>query len=97
MKNLKMNIRHLLVLLTFVTLTSCEYGRQAEEQMNKFNTQVKDLDSMVDEGIEKISEIDSILPKSSKRLKEADTLIKNAASTLDSLKQKVREIETILN
>lgn len=97
MKTVKINLRYLLVLLIGVMSTSCEYGRQAEEQMKKFNTQVKDLDSMVNEGIEKVSDIDSILPKTSKRLKEADTLIKDAASTLDSLKQKVRDIENILN
>lgn len=90
-------MKYFLALLIVVMSTSCEYSRQAEEQMNKLNTQVKDLDSMVSEGIEKVSEIDSIIPKTSKRLREADTLIKDATTTLDSLKQKVRDIENILN
>lgn len=87
----------LLVLLIVVLFSSCEYGRQAEQQLNELNSHVEDLDSMLDDGIEKVTELDSILPETNKRLKEADSIIKDASSTLDSLKQKVKRIENIFN
>ncbi len=92
-----MKLRYVLVLFIAILTSSCEYGRQAEDQMNKFNSQVKDLDSMVNEGIEKVSDLESILPETGKRLKKADSIIKETSSTLDSLKQKVEDIENIFN
>lgn len=86
-----------LVLLVVVLFSSCEYGRQAEQQLKEFNTQVEDLDTMINDGIEKVTELDSILPETSKRLKKADSIIKDASSTLDSLKQKADRIEKIFN
>lgn len=80
-----------------VLSTSCEYGRKAEEQLNKLNSQAEELDLMVNEGIEKITEIDSILPETSKGLKKADSIIKGASSTIDSLNQKVKDIENLFN
>lgn len=86
-----------LVLLMVVLFSSCEYGRQAEQQLNEFNSQVEDLDSMINDGIEKVTQLDSILPETNKRLRKADSIIKDASSTLDSLKQKVDRIENIFN
>lgn len=85
------------VLLMAVLISSCEYGRQAEQKLKEIDSQVGDLDSMINDGIEKVTELDSILPETNKRLKEADSIIKDASSTLDSLKKKVNRIENIFN
>ena len=94
---MKREKRYILLLLIAVLTASCEYGRQAEEQLNKFNSHAEEIDAMVNDGIEKVTDLDSILPETSKKLKEADSVINNATSTLDSLNQKVNEIENIFN
>ena len=76
---------------------SCEYGRQAEEKLSEINSQADELDALVNDGIEKVSNLDSVLPETSKKLKEADSIIKDASATLDSLNQKVNKIENIFN
>jgi len=85
------------VLLTAILLSSCEYGQQAEDQMNKFNSRVHELDSLVNDGIEKVNDLELILPETGRKLKEADSIIQNAATTLDSLNQKVNDIKNIFN
>ena len=94
-----MKFRSLFILsLMFTTLlTSCEYGRKAEEELNKLNSQAEELDAMVNAGLEKITALDSILPETQKSLKKADSLVKNASSTLDSLNKKVEGIQNIFN
>lgn len=92
-----MKTNYVLVLFLAVLLSSCEYGRQAEEQLNDINSHVEDLDKMINDGLQQVNQLDSILPQTNKRLKEADSIIQNASSTLDSLKQKVNRIENILN
>lgn len=86
-----------LVLLMVVLFSSCEYGRQAEQQLNEINSHVEDLDIMINQGIDKVTELDSILPETNKRLKKADSIIKDASSNLDSLKQRVERVENIFN
>ena len=85
------------LIMVAVLLTSCEYGRQAEEKLSDFNTRVEELDATVNEGIENISNLDSVLPETSKRLKEADSIVNDASATLDSLNQKVKDIENLFN
>lgn len=92
-----MTQKFFLVLLVVVLFSSCEYGRQAEQQLKEFDSHVKGIDSMINEGIDKVSDLDSILPETNKRLKKADSIIQNASSTLDSLKQKVDRLENIFN
>lgn len=92
--NIKFKPIYLLVLAP-ILLTSCEYGRKAEEQLNRFNSHAEELDSMVNEGIEDLSNLDSLLPETNKRLKKADSIIKNTSSTMDSLNQKVKEIKNL--
>lgn len=94
---MKMKLSYVLVVFIAMMTSSCEYGRQAEEQLNNINSQVKDLDSMVNEGIENVSDLETILPETGKKLKEADSIIKDTSSTLDSLKQKVNDIQNIFN
>lgn len=93
--NIKIRPLYLLLLLAPLFLTSCEYGRKAEEQLNRFNSHAEEFDSMVNEGIEGLSDLDSLLPETNKRLKTADSIIKNTSSTLDSLNQKVDKIKNL--
>lgn len=72
---------------------SCEYGRQAEEKLKNIITQVEELDAVMNEGIENVTNLDSILPETSKKLKETDSIINDAFAALDSLNQKVKDIE----
>lgn len=88
---------YILVLLITVLTASCEYGRKAEEQLNKFNSQAEELEVMVNGEIEKLTDLDSILPETSKRLKEADSIINDASSTLDSLNQRLNKIKNVFN
>ncbi|UJH90961.1 hypothetical protein LZ575_20130 [Antarcticibacterium sp. 1MA-6-2] len=87
----------MLVLLIGALVASCEYGRQAEEQFREINTKATELDGMVTDGLERVTNLDSILPETSKKIKEADSIINNASSTLDSLRQKADRIERIFN
>jgi len=94
-----MNIRSIFILALGIgtLLTSCEYGRKAEEELNKLNSQAKELDAMVNDGMEKISKLDSLLPQTSESLKKADSLVKDASSTLDSINKKVESIQNLFN
>lgn len=92
----QIKLKYLLLLFTIILVSSCEYGRKAEEQLSKFNSHAEDFDIRVKEGIEKAN-LDSLLPETSKKLKEADSIIKNASSTIDSLNQKMNDIENIFN
>lgn len=85
------------MMIVAVLTASCEYGRQAEEQLNEFNSQAEELEVLINEGIDKVNSLDSILPKTNERLKQADSIVKDASSNLDSLKQKVNEIQNIFN
>lgn len=89
--------QNFLIVLVVLFFSSCEYSRQAEQQLKEVNSHVEDLDVMISDGIEKVTELDSILPETNRRLKEADSIIKETSSTLDSLKQKVNRIEKIFN
>ena len=94
-----MKIKPLFILALIITtlLTSCEYGRKAEEELNKLNSQAEELDAMLNEGLEKINNLDSILPETRKSLKRADSIAKDASSTLDSLNKKVEGIQNLFN
>ena len=94
-----MNIKLTYILLLFIALlsTSCEYGRQAEEKLSEFNSKVEELDSLVNGGIEKVTDLDSILPEMGNTVKKADSIINDSSATLDSLNQKVNDIENIFN
>lgn len=92
-----MKFPYILVLFIAFISFSCEYGHQAEDQLNKLQLQTEDLDALINEGIEKVTELDTILPQTSKRLKEADSIFKDASSTLESLKQKVDDIQNLIN
>lgn len=81
-----------MVFMLAVLSISCEYGRQAEEKLKEINTQAEELDAVMNEGIENVTNLDSILPETSKKLKEADSIINDASATLDSLNQKVKDI-----
>lgn len=91
------NKSYVLILMIAVLSVSCEYGRQAEQQLNELNSQADELDALVNDGIENVSNLDSILPETSKKLKEADSIINDASSTLDSINQKVDKIENLFN
>ena len=91
----KVKVSYVLVLLIAVLSVSCEYGRQAEEQLQELDSKANELDAIINKGIEKVNDLDSILPETSKKLKEADSIINDASSTLDSLNQKVNKIENI--
>ena len=87
-----------LVLVILVAgFSSCEYGREAERQLHEINNQAEDIDAMVNEGIESVTNLDSILPETNKKLKKADSIIGDAAATLDSLNSRVEAIENIFN
>lgn len=96
---LRFKIKQNYILLIFLALAtvSCEYGRQAEEQLSDFNSKAGEFEKMVNDGIENVSALDSILPETSKKLKIADSIIDDASSTLDSLKQKADRIQNIFN
>lgn len=93
----KIKKSYVLVLLIGALVASCEYGRQAEEQLREINTKATELDGMVNDGLERVTNLDSILPETSKKIKEADSIINDASSTLDSLRQKADRIERIFN
>ena len=97
MPNIKIAKNFILVMLIGFTTVSCEYGRQAEEQLSDFNSTAGEFEKMVNDGIENVSALDSILPETSKKLKTADSIIDDASSTLDSLKQKADRIQNIFN
>lgn len=89
--------QYILIILVALLSVSCEYGRQAQDKLSEINSQADDLDKMVNDRIENVTNLDSILPESSKKLKEADSIINDASATLDSLNQKVNAIENIFN
>lgn len=93
----KIKHKYMVIIMIALLSVSCEYGRYAEEKLSEFNSQAEDLDKMVNDRLENVTELDSILPESSKKLKEADSIINDASSTLDSLNQKVQAIENIFN
>lgn len=97
MSNMKIKKSYILVLFIALITASCEYGRQAEEQLSDFNSKAGDIEKMVNDGIENVTALDSILPETSKKLKEADSIINDASATLDSLKQKADRIQNIFN
>lgn len=97
MWNIKFNRNYILLMFIALITTSCEYGRQAEEQLSEFNLKAGELEKMVNEGIENVTALDSFLPETSKKLKVADSIVNDASATLDSLKQKAERIQNIFN
>ncbi len=95
--NFKIKQNYILVMFITLITVSCEYGRQAEEQLSEFNSKAGELERLVIDEIENVSALDSILPETSKQLKKADSIINDASATLDSLKQKADRIQNIFN
>lgn len=93
----RIRVNYILVFFISLITVSCEYGRQAEEQLNEFNSKAGDFEKMVNDGIENVTALDSILPETSKKLKQADSIINDASATLDSIKQKADRIQNIFN
>ncbi|MDN3724941.1 DUF1732 domain-containing protein [Aequorivita sp. SDUM287046] len=94
---MKLKLSIILALIVGTFFTSCEYGRKAEEELNRLNSHAEELDAMLNENLEKITELDSILPETQRSLKKADSIVKDASSTLDSLNKKVEGIQNLFN
>lgn len=92
-----MKRNYILVIFIVLITASCEYGRQAEEQLSDFNSKAGELEKMVNDGLENVTALDSLLPETSKQLKKADSIMDDASATLDSLKQKADRIQNIFN
>lgn len=95
MKNI---LRHSFILLfSIIFLVSCEESRKrATDKLNELNERTEELNTAIDNGLEKIESIDSVVRKGTEQLREVDSLVTKSTSKLDSIaKEKAKAWEEL--
>ena len=90
--------RHLLVILAFSSLTSCNnLSSEVENKLNELKSKTESLDSLINKEVDKVTSLDSIINGESEKVKQLDSLIHKKASAIDSFsRDKVRQLEKII-
>lgn len=91
---------NLIQFIAIVLLTSCdELSKSAEGRINEIiNNKTEQLDSMVNNEINKVVNIDSVVNLEDDTIKKYDSLVNDASSRFDSVTNKrIESINNILN
>ena len=87
MKTQYIPFKKTILLLTFsILLTGCEeMNSKMENQLDNINARAVQLDSVVNDGLNKVEKIDSTITSKTRQIKDLDSLVQKTGTRIDSL------------